>query len=235
MSRSVNGGNFTHKAQEAIFKAQSLAQEKNQQQIDALHLFLALLFQEESVVLTLLRRLGADIENLKKNKMINKTIETNLVEFYIIPVEKIMLLEKLTQDLKEAMKAGNAGKVGVLRMLSSALKNRAIEKGKDMVLTDDEAMQVLMREAKKRKESIEAFEKGGRPELADKEKTELVLIEAYLPKQMSREEVVVAVEKVLAGLADKSNQGLVMKAVMGELKGKADGKMISEVVKEKLG
>ena len=145
-----------------------------------------------------------------------------------------MLLEKLNQDLKEAMKSGNADKVGVLRMLSSALKNRAIEKGKDAVLTDDETMQVLTREAKKRKESIEAFEKGGRPDLAEKEKAELGLIEAYLPKQMSREEVVAAVEKVLAGLADKSNQGLVMKAVMQELKGKADGKMISGVVKEKL-
>ena len=146
-----------------------------------------------------------------------------------------MLLEKLTQNLKDAMKAGDSGKVGVLRMLSSALKNRAIEKGKDAVLTDDETMQVLTREAKKRKESIEAFEKGGRPDLAEKEKVELALIEAYLPKQMSREEVAAAVEKVLAGLADKSNQGLVMKAVMQELKGKADGKMISEVVREKLG
>ncbi len=145
------------------------------------------------------------------------------------------LLEKLTQDIKEAMKSGNAGKVGVLRMLSSALKNRAIEKGKDAVLTDEEAVQVLAREAKKRKESVEAFEKGGRPDLAEKEKIELVLVEAYLPKQMSREEVVSAVEKVLSGLSDKSNQGLVMKTVMAELKGKADGKMISEIVKEKLG
>lgn len=146
-----------------------------------------------------------------------------------------MLLEKLNQDLKEAMKSGNAGKLGVLRMLTSALKNRAIEKGKDAVLTDEEAMQVLMREAKKRKESVEAFEKGGRPDLAEAEKKELAMLEIYLPKQMSKEEVVSAVEKVLAGLADKSNQGLVMKAVMAELKGKADGKMISEAVKEKLG
>jgi len=144
------------------------------------------------------------------------------------------LLEKLTQDLKEAMKAGNAGKVSVLRMLNSALKNKAIEKGKDASLTDEEAMQVLMREAKKRKESILAFEQGGRPDLADNEKKELAILEVYLPQQMSREEAVAVVEKVLAGLADKSNAGLVMKAVMAELKGKADGKMISEIVKEKL-
>ena len=146
-----------------------------------------------------------------------------------------MVLEKLTQNLKDAMKAGDAGKVGVLRMLTSALKNRAIEKGKDAVLTDEEIMQVLAREAKKRKESVEAFEKGGRPDLAETEKKELAILEAYLPKQMSRAEVVLVVEKVLAGLADKNNQGLVMKAVMAELKGKADGKMINEVVKEKLG
>lgn len=146
-----------------------------------------------------------------------------------------MLQEKLNQDLKEAMKAGNAELVGVLRMLSAAIHNKQIEKGKDKELADDDVLQVLTREAKKRKESIEAFEKGSRPELAEKEKKELSIIEAYLPKQMEREEVVVSVEKVLAGLEDKSNFGLVMKAVMQELKGKADAKMISEIVKEKLG
>ena len=145
------------------------------------------------------------------------------------------LLQKLNDDLKSALKAGDAGKLGTLRMLSASIKNQAITKGKDAVLSDEEVMEVLRREAKKRKESVEAFEKGGRPDLAEKEKTELALIEVYLPKQMSREGVVSMVEKVLAGLADKSNQGLVMKAVMAELKGKADGKMISEVVKEKLG
>jgi uncharacterized protein YqeY len=144
------------------------------------------------------------------------------------------LQAKIMSDLKEAMKAGAADKVGVLRMLNAALKNKAIEKGKDAVLTEEEAMQVVMREAKKRKESILAFEQGGRPELAEGEKKELAVLEQYLPKQMSRDEVVAAVEQVLAGLADKSNQGLVMKAVMAELKGKADGKMISEVVKEKM-
>jgi uncharacterized protein len=141
----------------------------------------------------------------------------------------------IQKDLKEAMKSGDSDKVAVLRMLNASLKNRQIEKGKDAELTEEETMQILMREAKKRKESILAFEQGGRPELAENEKKELSILEAYLPKQMSREEVAAAVEKVLAGLADKSNQGLVMKAVMGELKGKADGKMISEVVKEKLG
>ena len=144
------------------------------------------------------------------------------------------LLQKLNDDLKSALKAGDAGKLGTLRMLSASIKNQAITKGKDAVLSDEEVMEVLRREAKKRKESVEAFEKGGRPELAAKEKKELALVEAYLPQQMSREETAAAVEKILAGLADKSNAGLVMKAVMQELKGKADGKLISEIVKEKL-
>ncbi|MBU6141747.1 GatB/YqeY domain-containing protein [Patescibacteria group bacterium] len=146
-----------------------------------------------------------------------------------------MMQEKIMSDLKEAMKAGNADKVGLLRMLNSALKNKAIEKGKDAQLTADDEMQVLLREAKKRKESIEAFMTGGRADLADKEKVELAIIEGYLPKQMSREEAAALVEKILAGVADKSNTGLVMKAVMAEMKGKADGKMVSELVKEKLG
>lgn len=145
------------------------------------------------------------------------------------------LEQKLKEDLKNAMKAGDSARVGVFRMLNSALQNRRIEKGKDAVLSDEEVMEVLRREQKKRKESVEAFEKGGRPELAENEKSELAIIEVYLPKQMSREETAAAVEKILAGMADKSNAGLVMKAVMQELKGKAEGKLISEIVKEKLG
>ena len=150
----------------------------------------------------------------------------------------MFLQEKLTQDIKDAMKSGNAEKLGVLRMLNAALHNRAIEKGKDAVLTDEEIIEVLRREAKKRKESVEAFNKGGRPELAEKERAELALIEAYLPKQMLREEVVVVVEKVIVTLRQAQGDVVfnnVMKAVMQELKGKADGKMISEIVKEKLG
>jgi len=150
-----------------------------------------------------------------------------------------MPLEKqLNEDLKQAMKSGNADKVGVLRMLNAALKNQAIAKGKDAVLTDEEVMQVLMREAKKRKESIEAFQKGGRPEMAEKERAELALLEIYLPKQMSREEVAKKVDEMIVTLRQAQGDVVfnnVMKAVMQELKGKADGKMISEIVRKKLG
>ncbi|TSC96270.1 MAG: hypothetical protein Athens071426_685 [Parcubacteria group bacterium Athens0714_26] len=144
------------------------------------------------------------------------------------------LSEKINQDLKEAMKSGASEKVGLLRMLNSALKNRQIEKGKDAVLSDEDVLQVLAKEAKKRKEANEAFAVGGRPELAEKEKEELILIESYLPAQMSREEIVSAIDKILLQIEDKSNFGIVMKEVMKGLKGRADAKIISEIIKEKI-
>ena len=145
------------------------------------------------------------------------------------------LQKKISEDLKAALKAGDQLRLTVLRMVNSALQNKKIEKGKDAELTDEDVLQVLSKEAKKRKESIIAFETGGRPELAEGEKKELVIIEEYLPKQMSREEVVKEVERILSGIADKSKFGLVMKEVMKELKGKADAGMVTELIKEKLG
>ena len=145
------------------------------------------------------------------------------------------LQEKLNQDIKESLKGGDSFRLGVLRMVNSALQNKKIEKGKDGVLTEEEVLQVLTKEAKKRKESVLAFEAGGRPELAENEKKELIIVEAYLPAQMSREEVAKEVERILSGVADKSKFGLVMKEVMKELKGKADAGMITELIKEKLG
>lgn len=145
------------------------------------------------------------------------------------------LLKKISEDLKAAMKSGDHFRLGVLRMVNSALQNKKIEKGKDGVLTEEEILQVLTKEAKKRKESIVAFEAGGRPELAENEKKELVIIEAYLPAQMSREDVSKEVERILSTIADKSKFGLVMKEVMKELKGKADAAIVTELIKEKLG
>ncbi len=145
------------------------------------------------------------------------------------------LQKKISDDLKSALKSGDQLRLGVLRMINSALQNKKIEKGRDAVLTDEEALQVLAKEAKKRKESIIAFENGGRPELAAGEKNELVIIEEYLPKQMSREDAVKEVERILAGITDKSKFGLVMKEVMKELKGKVDAAIITEIIKEKIG
>jgi len=145
------------------------------------------------------------------------------------------LLKKISEDIKVSMKSGDHFRLGVLRMINSALQNKKIEKGRDSVLTEEEVLQVLTKEAKKRKESVLAFEAGGRPELAENEKKELVIVEAYLPAQMSREDTAKEVERILSGIADKSKFGLVMKEVMKELKGKADAGMITELIKEKLG
>ena len=145
------------------------------------------------------------------------------------------LRERLSEDLKSSMKAGQADKVGLLRLVTSALRNEEIKKGKE--LGDDEVLKIFASEAKKRQDSIEAFQKGGRQDLADKEKHELELLQQYLPKQMSEEEVEKAVEKILATLRvaqGDASFGSVMKAVTAELKGKADSRLISEIVKKKL-
>lgn len=148
-----------------------------------------------------------------------------------------MLKEKLTDDLKRAMKSVDQETVGVLRILLTAIKNKEIEKktksGGDGQLNEEEIMQVLMSDAKKHKESIEIFTKGGRKDLADKEEKELVILQKYLPKQLSVEEIEQVVDKVLSKVSVK-DFGSVMKEVMKELKGKADGKMVSEIIQRKL-
>ena len=103
-----------------------------------------------------------------------------------------MLLEKIKNDLKEALKGGNQTKISTLRMVLSSLHNKEIEKkgkGQEPKLTEEETIEVLMNEAKKRKESNEAYLKGNRNDLADKEKKELEIITVYLPKQLSEEEI----------------------------------------------
>lgn len=140
--------------------------------------------------------------------------------------------EQITADIKEAMKAGDSIKVTTLRGLSSVLKNKTIELQKDS-LADEEAISALSTEAKKRKESIKVFEDAGRAEMAESEKTELAIIEGYLPEQMSADETRAKVEAILSSQTF-DNFGTAMQAVMADLKGKADAKLISEIVKEKL-
>ncbi len=148
-----------------------------------------------------------------------------------------MLKDQITADMKGAMKAGDAKKLGVLRMLISALNNKKLEKraksGKDEDLTDEEALESVAREVKKRKESIAAFTTGGRVDLAENEQSELVILTPYLPAQMSEAEVIAAVDRLIAAAAQK-DFGAVMKDVMKELKGKADAAFVSKLVKEKL-
>lgn len=146
-----------------------------------------------------------------------------------------MLKEKLTDDLKTAMKNADQLTVGVLRLLIAAIKNKEIEKRAQ--LSDEEVLQVLSSEAKKRKDSIDMFNRGGREDLAKKEKEELSILEQYLPKQLSAEEVKKIIEDKIETLRSASGDisfGNTMKEVMKELKGKADGKLVSEIIKEKL-
>jgi uncharacterized protein len=145
--------------------------------------------------------------------------------------------ERIDSDLKESMRAKNASKVGVLRMLKSALKYAAIAKSaSDAELSDAEAAQVIRKQAKQRQDSIESFEKGGRVELAAKEKEELSILNAYLPKAMSTDELAALVRQTIAevGATSKAQMGAVMKALQARVAGRADGKTLSQEVQRQL-
>lgn len=147
-----------------------------------------------------------------------------------------MLLAKLQSDLNVALKSKEILRVSVLRMILSALNYEKIEKQHD--LNDEEIINVLAREAKKHRESIESFKKGNREDLWKKEELELLIIQTYLPfKQISREDLKGEINKIVSALnsEDKQNFGKVMSFVMPKLKGKADGAVISQIVKEELG
>src|SRR3954469_6384299 len=148
------------------------------------------------------------------------------------------LQERLDSDLKDAMRAKDASKLGVLRMLKAALKNVAIEKGGAALQLDDaEATQVIRKQVKQRQDSIESFEQGGRPELAAKEKEEMALLNAYLPKGLSPEELATMVRETIAevGATSKAQMGAVMKALQAKVAGRADGKALSAEVQKQLG
>jgi uncharacterized protein len=141
-------------------------------------------------------------------------------------------LSRVDSDLKAAMKSSDALKVSVLRMLKASLKNKQIETGKE--LTDDEVVSALSTAAKQRKESIEQYSKGGRADLADKEAAELGIIQSYLPEQLSPEDLDrIIVEAINETVAEgKKDMGKVMRIVMPRVKGAADGKMVSQRVKD---
>ena len=145
--------------------------------------------------------------------------------------------ERIDSDLKESMRAKNASKVGVLRMLKSALTYAAIAKsGSEAELSDAEAAQVIRKQAKQRQDSIESFEKGGRAELAAKEKEELSILNAYLPQAMSADELAALIRETIAevGATSKAQMGAVMKALQTRVAGRADGKTLSQEVPKQL-
>lgn len=143
-------------------------------------------------------------------------------------------IEKIREDLKEAMRNKEAEKLTTLRGLIAGFTNELVATGKtpQSEITDDIVLTVLKRQAKQRKDAIEQFNAGGRPELAENEAKELVFIEAYLPKMMSVEEIKVVAEakKAEMSVTDKSGMGQLIGAVMKELKDKADGGDVKAVV-----
>tara|TARA_B100000315_G_scaffold260919_1_gene327346 strand:- start:8322 stop:8768 length:447 start_codon:yes stop_codon:yes gene_type:complete len=142
--------------------------------------------------------------------------------------------EQIQKQMHSAMKSGDKDKVLTLRTLSAKLKDRKIDKGE--ALTEAEEIKVLQTAAKQRKESIELFKQGERQDLVKAESEELAIIEEYLPKQMSEEEVTILVKKSLqeSGASGPADMGKVMSVIMKEVAGRADGKMIQKLVMENL-
>lgn len=148
-----------------------------------------------------------------------------------------MLKDKLQEELKQSMLARNELRTSVLRLLLSAITYHEIQKGgAGYKATDEDVLEVVAREIKKRRESIEMYEKGARQELADKEKSELEILQTFLPKQMSEDEVRTLVKKAITetGAKEQNEMGKVMGVLMPKVKGKADGTMVSNIVREEL-
>jgi uncharacterized protein YqeY len=140
-------------------------------------------------------------------------------------------LEKINQMFLEAMRRKDIFSLSVLRMLKAGLKNKSIELIKE--LGEEEVLGVIRSEMKKRKDSVEAYEKGGREDLAKQEKDEMIFLNQFLPAQMSSEQIKEIVLQALAELGeeDKKNFGKVMSAAMAKMKGQADGNSVSAAVK----
>ena len=145
-----------------------------------------------------------------------------------------MLKNKITEDIKTALKSGDKRRRMVLGMAIAAIKNKEIEKRGE--LSEEEVVAVIASEVKKRRDSVEQFEKGGRPELAEQEKAEAKILMEYMPEQMSEDTIRAEVQKAIkeTGAKDIKEMGKVLGALMPKLKGKADGQMVSKIVKEEL-
>lgn len=146
----------------------------------------------------------------------------------------MLLQDRLIDEMKEAMKSGDREKVSVIRMLRSSLKNKEIEKGKDRGLSEEEVIQVIVSSIRQRRDAIEEFKKGERQDLVDKEEGEIRILQAFLPRQMSIEELVEAIRETIkevnaVGIRD---MGRVMKALVPKVVGRADPVSISNMVKE---
>jgi uncharacterized protein YqeY len=145
---------------------------------------------------------------------------------------------RIDQDIKSAMLARETLKLGVLRMLKAALMNATIEKhGAGGALEDSDALAIVRKEIKKRQDSIEGFEKGGRQEMADNERAEIVILTAYLPQALSSDELATLVREAIAeaGATTRQHMGAVMKIVNAKSEGRVDGRTLSTEVQRQLG
>ena len=146
-----------------------------------------------------------------------------------------MLMDKIAADMKEAMRAKDAARLSTLRLLKSAVEYYKIEKKQEQ-LTDVDVTSIIKKQIKQRQDSIEGFEKGGRADLVEKEKAELTVLKAYLPEELSQAQVEEVVKATIAevGATTKTDMGKVMKAVQAKLAGRADNRLVSQVVSANL-
>ncbi len=145
------------------------------------------------------------------------------------------LMEKIMQDMKEAMKAKEKERLSTIRMLVSEIKKRQIDSGKEF--DDNDILGVIKSMVKSREDSVKAYKEGGREDLAEKEEREVEVLKSYLPKQLSEEEIAKIVEEAIkeSGAQTVRDMGKVMKIVMGKYGSQVDGKTVNKIVKEKLG
>lgn len=148
--------------------------------------------------------------------------------------------QRIEDDLKKALKSGDKRRLSCLRMVKSKLQEKQVElrakKGADAQLTDEDVQAVVSAYAKQRRDSIDSYEKGGRDDLAAAERAELEILKAYLPQQMSEEEVAAIVDEAVkeSGALKPKDMGAVMKLVMPKVKGRADGKLVNRLVQSRL-
>ena len=144
------------------------------------------------------------------------------------------LLDKLQNEMKKALKSKDKERLSVIRMLISEIKKEQIDKKKD--LSDDEILKIIQRYAKQRREAIEQYKKANRQDLVEKEEKELNIVLEFLPEQLTEEEITKIVEESIneVGANSIKDMGKVMKVVMEKVKGRADGSIVSKIVREKL-
>ncbi|WP_243386276.1 GatB/YqeY domain-containing protein [Bacillus kexueae] len=145
------------------------------------------------------------------------------------------LLERLNQDMKQAMKNKEKDRLTVIRMVKASLQNEGIKLGKSE-LTDEEELTVLSRELKQRKDSLQEFSNAGRSDLVEKIQSEIDILNHYMPEQLSEEELLQIVQETIAEVnaSSKADMGKVMGAIMPKVKGKADGSLVNKIVLQQL-